>query len=105
MGQKKEDIDIDDICYYNDPKDLVDVIDNIEYAKPWKANYYSRQIYGGSIGTCEKYSKIIKKLDEDCNSDYEWKENLICDKSKCIIKNNTPSYHQKDLAITSSNND
>ena len=34
MGQKKEDIDIDDICYYNDPKDLVDVIDNIEYAKP-----------------------------------------------------------------------
>ena len=106
MGQKEEDIDIDDLCYYNDPKDLAFDYDDIEYVKPIEANYYCRQILGTSlVGTCEKNSQVIKKLDEDCNSDYECEENLICDKSKCIIKNNTASYYQEDLAITSSNND
>ena len=106
MGQKEEDIDIDDICYYKDPKDLMNNDDDIEYVKPCETNYYCRQISGTiSVGTCEKYSQVIKKLDEDCNSNYECEQNLVCDKAKCIIQNNTASYHQVDLAIRSSNND
>ena len=54
--KKKKILIIDDLCNYNDPKDLTYSYDDIEYAKPWESYYYCRQIIGSvSVGTCEKY--------------------------------------------------
>ena len=100
MGQKEEDIDIDDLCYYKNPKDIQGIDDDLENVKPCEANFYCRLIINSfSVGTCEKYSQVIIKLDEDCIND-ECDDNLVCDK-KCIVHNNGDTYEQTDLVDTS----
>ena len=100
LSRKEIDTDIDDICYFLDEKDLESDEDDIEYVKPCEPGYYCHifESDGQVIGTCEKYSEVIKKLNDECSSDYDCDSNLVCTKDKCIVENSTISYSKNDLA-------
>ncbi len=97
LAQKDIGIDIDDICYFLDEKDLGDSRDDIEYVKPCEPQYYCRKLVGQKIGTCEKYTPIIKTLNENCTSDYECDLNLECIKGTCLVQNQSIAYSKQDI--------
>ena len=97
LAQKEIGIDIDDICYFLDEKDLGDSRDDIEYVKPCEPQYYCRKLVGQKIGTCEKYTPIIKTLNENCTSDYECDLNLECIKGTCLVQNQSIAYSKQDI--------
>ena len=95
LAQKELNIDIDNICYYLELNDLTNHEDDIEYVKPCESNHYCRIMDSDKVGTCEKYTPIIKKLNEDCSSTNDCDYKLDCIKNKCLVKNNSEAYSIK----------
>ena len=91
LTHKDLDLDIDNICYYYDGQnnDL-----NI-YVKPCEPSYYCRKFTSDqlTIGTCEKYTSVLKKLNDYCTNDYDCDNGLICDYNLCVVQNNTSAYY------------
>ena len=93
LAQKDIDLDIDNMCYYLD-RAYLDGSNNgdIYYVKPCEKNYYCRKINsnGHVFGTCEKYSPIVKRFNDNCKEDIECDTGLICKDNKycSLIKDN-----------------
>ena len=102
LSHKDLDLDIDDICYYCDGQNTNDL--NI-YIKPCEPGYYCRTFTsdGQIIGTCEKYTPVLKKLNDFCISDYDCDNGLICEYSLCVVQNGTLAYKVNDNYYCSNN--
>ena len=87
------DYNIDDMCYYTE------TINNnqLKYVKACKKEEYCLKLDNNVIGVCHNSSlSSIKTLEEDCTSDYECQNNLVCPSKKCIVDSNDISYSIKD---------
>lgn len=98
LAQRDIDLDIDNMCYYLDRVDLNTNYDDIHYVKPCEKNYYCRKINsnGHEFGTCEKYSPIIKRLNDICKEDAECDTGLTCKDNKyCSLEKDDDAYKVK----------
>ena len=84
MSQKEFNLDVDDMCYYYESES------NNKYVKPCEKDFYCK--INNGIGICQKYSDIVKKLNEPCSSSLECDLNLECSSSKCIVQNEQNAY-------------
>lgn len=91
LSHKDIDLDIDDICYYYDGQNA----DLNIYVKPCEPSYYCRKFTLDllTLGTCEKYTPVLKKLNDYCTSDYDCDNGLICDYNLCVVQNDTSAYY------------
>ena len=92
MSQKEFNVDIDDLCYYDEGG-----FNNNEYVKPCEKQFYcNKDSFHNEIGICQKTSDIIKKLGEECTSSFQCDSGLECLKEKCLVQNSTEAYKKTD---------
>ena len=78
MYKKDMDIDIDNVCFYED--------NNVSYVYPCNDGYYChKENLQNRIGICQIYNSLVKKLGDSCDSNFECDINLICEKKKLCI--------------------
>lgn len=89
MYKKDMDIDIDNVCFYED--------NNVCYVYPCNDGYYChKENIQNRIGICQKYNSLVKKLGDSCDSNFECDINLTCYDNICTIKGGEPAYNQID---------
>lgn len=96
LSHKDFDLDIENICFYLNHNDDYD---KNTYVKPCEANYYCRTFNkdGQTIGTCEKYTPVVKRFNEDCTSTLDCDTGLICENTKCTTTINGSPYLVNNL--------
>lgn len=88
MYKKDMDIDIENVCFYKE--------NNVDYVYPCSDGYYCH--IENTIGICQIYYSLAKKLGDSCDSDFECDINLICKENKCTVNGGGLAYSQKDKA-------